>query len=110
MLRLFDPSIVFLVLLIGYSMTADCNAIAASNTRPFWTEKSSYVEADDLYVVGVASNVRTMEEGRLKAFEHGKIELMNFAQVTDLEAQGLLIETQMTYEEQNPEGSIIIFR
>ena len=65
---------------------------AAQNKRPFWTEKFSFVEGEDLFVVGVASNMKSVEEGRLKAFENGTIELMNYAQITDLEAQGLLIE------------------
>jgi hypothetical protein len=99
-----------LILLIVPTLVADFTALAASSARPFWTEKSSYVEGEDLYVVGVASQSRTVEEGRLKAFEHGKIELMNFAQVTDLEAQGLMIETQMTHEEPNPDGTVMVFR
>ncbi|WP_447973814.1 hypothetical protein [Nitrospira sp. Kam-Ns4a] len=88
------------LLLLGVlfaSLPSASPVLAASASRPFWTEKSSFIEGDDLFVVGVASHVRTMEEGRQKAFEHGKLELMNFAQVTDLEARGLTIETQMTY-------------
>lgn len=85
-------------------------AAAAQTTRPFWTEKSSFIEGGDLFVVGVASHVRSVEEGRQKAFEHGKVELMNFAQVTDLEAQGLVVETQMTYEESNSDGTVTVFR
>lgn len=83
---------------------------ASENARPFWTEKSAYIEGHDLYAVGIASNMATSEEGRQKAFDQGKIELMNFAQVTDLEAEGLVIETQMTYEEQNKDGTINVFR
>lgn len=91
-------------------LSAPLPAGAASSSRPFWTEKTAYVEGEDLFVVGIATKARTPEEGRQQAFERGKVELMNFAQVTDLEAQGLVIETQMTYEEANPDGSVNVFR
>ena len=83
---------------------------AGRESRPFWTEKSAFVEGDDLFVVGVATKARSVEDGRKQAFEQGKIELMNYAQITSLEAQGLVIETQMTYEETNPEGTVTIYR
>ncbi|MGE0469895.1 MAG: hypothetical protein AB7L09_11135 [Nitrospira sp.] len=85
-------------------------AWAAKDTRPFWTEKSSFIEGEELFVVGVASKARTVEEGRRQAFEQGKIELMNFAQITSLEAQGLVIETQMTFEEPNADGTVTVYR
>ncbi|TKB71856.1 MAG: hypothetical protein E8D46_17190 [Nitrospira sp.] len=68
------------------------------------------MEGDDIFVVGVATKARSFEEGRKQAFEQGKIELMNYAQITSLEAQGLVIETQMTYEEPNPEGTVTVYR
>lgn len=83
---------------------------AGQDKRPFWTQKSSFIEGEDLYVVGLASNAKTVEEGRKQAFENGKLELMNFAQVTSLEARGLVIETQMTYEEPNPDGTFTVYR
>jgi len=73
------------------------NVCQADSVRPFWTEKSSYIEGDNLYVVGIASNVPTVEVGRKQAFENGKSEIMNFTQISNLE--GLVIRTQMTYEE-----------
>lgn len=85
-------------------------AWAAKDTRPFWTEKSSFIEGEELFVVGVASRARTVEEGRRQAFEQGKVELMNFAQITSLEAQGLVIETQMTFEELNADGTVTVYR
>ena len=85
-------------------------AWAAKDARPFWTEKSSFIEGEELFVVGVASKARTVEEGRRQAFEQGKIELMNFAQITSLEAQGLVIETQMTFEEPNADGTVTVYR
>jgi hypothetical protein len=83
---------------------------ADAGKRPFWTEKTAFLEGEDLYVVGVASHAQTTEEGRQHAFERGKIELMNYAQVTTLEARGLIIETQMTYEEVNEGGTVSVFR
>ena len=83
---------------------------AAKDARPFWTEKSSFIEGEELFVVGVASKARTVEEGRRQAFEQGKVELMNFAQITSLEAQGLVIETQMTFEESNADGTVTVYR
>jgi len=76
---------------------APTNVSYAENVKPFWTEKSSYIEGDNLYVVGVASNATSIEAGRKRAFENGKSEIMNFTQISDLE--GLVITTQMTYEE-----------
>lgn len=83
---------------------------SAKDARPFWTEKSAFIEGDELFVVGVASRVKTSEDGRQQAFERGKIELMNYAQVTTLEAKGLAIETQMTFEESNSDGSVTVYR
>jgi len=69
----------------------------ADDVKPFWTEKSSYIEGNNLYVIGIASNASSVEAGRMQAFENGKSEIMNFTQISDLE--GLVIKTQMTYEE-----------
>jgi len=99
-------SVVLLVIIL-----LPASALPAGHAnQPFWTEKSAFVEGDDLFVVGVATKARSMEEGRKQAFEQGKIELMNYAQVTSLEAQGLVIETQMTYEEPNPDGTVTVYR
>lgn len=97
-------------LLVILSLYSTSPVYAAKDSRPFWAEKSAFIEGDDLFVVGVASRARTVEEGRRQAFEQGKTELMNYAQVTNLEAQGLVVETQMTYEEPNPDGTITIYR
>jgi hypothetical protein len=75
---------------------------AETNKRPFWTKQSSFMEGEGLFVVGIARHAATVEEGRKRAFENAKVELMNFAQVTDVEAKGLVIETQMTFEEPQP--------
>lgn len=92
------------------SMIVATSGFAAKDGRPFWTEKSSFIEGDELFVVGVASNSKTIEEARKQAFENGKLELMNFAQVTSLEARGLVIETQMTFEEPQANGTVTVYR
>jgi uncharacterized phage infection (PIP) family protein YhgE len=83
---------------------------AEPNKRPFWTKQSSFMEGEDLFVVGIAPHAATVEEGRKRALENAKIELMNVAQVTDVEAKGLMIETQMTFEEPNPIGMITVYQ
>ena len=84
---------------------------AETNKRPFWTKQSSFMEGEDLFVVGIAPHAPTVEEGRKRAVENAKVELMNFAQVTDLEAKGLVIETQMTFEEApNPLGMMTVYQ
>ena len=83
---------------------------SGKDTRPFWTEKSAFIEGDELFVVGIATKAKTAEDGRQQAFERGKIELMNYAQVATLEAKGLGIETQMTFEEGNSDGSVTVYR
>ena len=95
---------------IGEAVSEKSIKGAETNKRPFWTKQSSFVEGEDLFVVGIAPHAPTVEEGRKRAFENAKIELMNFAQVTDLEAKGLVIETQMTFEEPNPIGMITVYQ
>lgn len=76
--------------------------------RPFWTEKSAFLEGDAFYAVGVATGVDSIEEGRKLAFLNGKQEIMNFVQLTNL--LGLEIYTQMTYEEQREDELYNVFR
>ena len=84
---------------------------AETNKRPFWTKQLSFVEGEDLFVVGKAPPAATVEEGKKQAFENAKVELTNFAQVTDVEAKGLVIDTQMTFEEPpNPLGLIRVYQ
>lgn len=102
--------VAYSVVLLAITLLPASALPAGHENQPFWAEKSAFVEGDDLFVVGVATKARSFEEGRKQAFEQGKIELMNYAQITSLEAQGLVIETQMTYEEPNPEGTVTVYR
>jgi len=96
------------ILLIVSSALSPCGA--QEQMRPFWTEQSTFIQGEELFLVGIATNARTPEEGRRVAFENGKLELMNYAQLRSSDLKGLLIETQMTYEELNPDGSYNVFR
>ncbi len=95
--------ILFSALLVPSSATSD-----SATSRPSWTEQSSYILGDELYTVGVASQASTVEEGRQQAFAHGVAEIMNFAQTVDVSA--LVIETQMTYEVENPNSTVTVYR
>ena len=79
-----------------------------SEHRPHWAEKSSFIIGDELYAVGVASGVATIEEGRRKAFDEGVVEIKNFAQTEDL--SDLVIETQMIFETPNADRTITVYR
>jgi len=76
--------------------------------RPFWTEKSAYIEGNIFYAIGVASNAQTIEAGRQIAFQNGVREMLNYAQITEIGT--LAIETQMTYEELTQQNSYNVFR
>lgn len=102
------------IFLLGMILTFQSFSIvpcwAETNERPFWTKQSSFMEGEDLFVVGIARNAETVQEGRKKAFGNAKVELMNFAQVTDVEAKGLVIETQTTFEETNLIGLVTVYQ
>jgi len=82
----------------------------AALDKPFWTEKSTFIEGDVLYAVGVASKCKTVENGREKAFQKGRMEVMNYAQIANLDGAGITIETQMTYEERNKDRTYNVYR
>lgn len=83
-------------------------ALSDESSRPFWTQRSSYVEGQILYAVGVVSHAKTVETGRQQAWENGKKEINNFAQIMDL--SGVDITTQMTFQERNKDGTVNVFR
>lgn len=61
-----------------------------------------------MFAVGIASGVDSIEKGRQLAFENGKIELLNFAQLANV--NGIEVETQMTYDEGIAGGKFNVFR
>jgi len=102
--------IFFLGMILTFQSFSIVPCWAETNERPFWTKQSSFMEGEDLFIVGIALHAETVEEGRKRAFENAKVELMNFAQVTDVEAKGLVIETKATFEETNPIGMITVYQ
>ncbi len=76
--------------------------------RPFWTEKSCYLEFGVVYGIGVSLRKHSLEEARKAAFNAGVWEIANFAQIIDTTL--LFIETQMTYEEQNKDETYSVWR
>ena len=77
-------------------------------SQPFWTEKSTYSDGEFLFAVGIATDVRNKEDGRIEAFDNGVREickLMGVGELPDLE-----IRTQMTYEEEHEDGTYTIYR
>jgi len=96
------------IILLSFLLVPSPGSSSTSTSRPSWTEQSSYILGDELYTVGVASQASTIEEGRQQAFAHGVAEIMNFAQTVDVSA--LVIETQMTYEEENPNSTVTVYR
>jgi hypothetical protein len=101
------PSIL-LTLLILLTLSTPVHSATINNERPDWTERSSFTFADELYAVGIASHAASVEEGRQQAFENGKKELQNFAQIPSL--HGVAIGTPRIYEERNADGTFTVFR
>lgn len=83
---------------------------SSSATRPFWTQTPSYIEGEFVYVVGTVSHVPSLDDAKRQAFIHGKLALMNFAQISEVGAEGLTLEARHTYVENNPDGSVNAFQ
>jgi hypothetical protein len=98
---------VFLLVLVA--LTALTPSIASANDqRPFWTEQAAFTFDNELYAIGVASNAASVEAGRQAAFINGMEEIRNYGQVSNL--NGLLIQTQMTFEEPQSDGRVSVWR
>lgn len=95
-------AVAFLLVLLSSPVT--------SYARPDWTEWSSQVIGDDLYTVGVATGAHSIEEGRTLAFEAGKLEILNYSQLSTLDVVDIVIETQRTYEEENDDDTFTVYR
>lgn len=83
-------------------------ALPLHASAPFWTEKSSYVEGEYFYAVGMATSVKTEEEGRKAAFDNALQEISNYIRLTDL--KDAPVETQMTYAVKRANGSLDVYR
>ncbi len=95
------------IISLSFSSILSVGSVDAQS-RPFWTEKSCYVEFEVVYGVGVSLKKHSLEEARKAAFKAGVWEIANFAQIT--ETTLLFIETQMTYDEQNKDETYSVWR
>ncbi len=73
--------------------------------RPFWTEKSTFIEGDRVYFVGIASRAISVEAGRKAALEAAKKELKSSTNISEI--KGLFLNTQMTFEEKAKDGYVV---
>ena len=78
------------------------------DNRPVWTSQSNYVEFGIVYGVGTALNKKTLEQAREDSFNAAFLEIANYAQI--LNTSLLFVETQMTYEEENKDGTYSVWR
>src|SRR5438270_13846801 len=98
-----------LVLTILTASISYAHSVVYASDRPVWTQQSSFTLGDTLYAVGVATNSPSSEAGRQAAFSNGLAEIRNYyGQVSNLD--GILIETQMTYEEPQQNGRVSVWR
>ncbi len=104
-IRLLITSIV--VAVIGLPLWCRAELPNADN-RPFWTQKTCYREGLMIFGVGVAMGEKSLESARQKSFGYALWEIANFAQLTDTTL--LLVETQMTFTEKNPDSTYTVWR
>ncbi len=96
-----------LIALLVYPVIASAELPKAED-RPFWTQKTCYREEDTVFGVGLSMGNRSLEHARKESFKAALWEISNYAQINDTTL--LLVETQMTYEEQTPEGNYSVWR
>lgn len=90
-------------MIVCYLTALVCACAAMGNDRlPFWAEKSTYIEGDRIYAVGISRVQKDVAEARQEAFDRGLLELMNMLQVSDLGK--LTLNTQRTVEVPKEEG------
>lgn len=79
--------LVFIFILIGLSAFG----------KPFWTEKSVYVEDGKVYAVGISSSSFSQEEKRIEALKNAKKEIViSLGLPSDLQFK---LNTKMTFED-----------
>jgi hypothetical protein len=79
-----------------------------SVAKPFWTEKSNFIEGDRVFFVGIATNQKSVEIGRKTALQNASNELSNYLQSASTD--GLTFHTQMTFEEKSKGGAYDVYR
>ncbi len=68
----------------------------AKSDLPFWTEKSTYIEGDKIYAVGISEPNSDQAKARVQALERALVEIQNYLQLTDI--MPLEVETQVIHE------------
>lgn len=76
--------------------------LAVGASRPFWTEQAMFRFGEDLYFVGRSTCAPTAEEGRQRAYHAAIREIQNYTRTAEI--VNVQIETQMIYEEPNPDS------
>jgi len=72
-------------------------SLHAASNRPFWTEQAMFRFGEDLFFTGRVTCVSSAEDGRQRAYNAALQEILNYTRTKEL--PGILIETQMVYEE-----------
>ena len=88
-----------IVMAVGMVLSSALFAVGAS--RPFWTEQAMFRFGEDLFFVGRSTCAPSAEVGRQRAYQAAIQEILNYTRVTEI--VNVQIETQMIYEEPNPE-------
>ncbi len=100
--------VAWLLLCVSWSFTTAHAELPNSADRPFWTQKTCYRMDDIVFGVGLSIGQRSLEKARKESFRAALWEISNYAQIKDTTL--LLVETQMTYEEQRPDGAYSVWR
>ena len=89
-----------IMMVVGVVLSSALLAVGAS--RPFWTEQAMFRFGEDLFFVGRSTCAPTAEVGRQRAYHAAIQEVQNYTRTAEI--VNVQIETQMIYEEPNPES------
>ena len=94
------------ILILASAVLLLASESANAADRPFWTEKSTYEEGSELFIVGVGSNVTSVESAREKATASAQHEIQSYLMTN----RPVRLDSHMTFEETNKDGTITSFR
>ncbi|THJ25547.1 MAG: hypothetical protein CAF45_000495 [Nitrospira sp. CG24E] len=89
-------------IMMAVGMVLSSALLAMGANRPFWTEQAMFRFGEDLFFVGRSTCAPTAEVGRQRAYHAAIQEVQNYTRAA--EVGNVRIETQMIYEEPNPES------
>lgn len=72
------PARLWMILCYLAALFTACFTFAAE-PLPFWTEKSTYVEGDKIFAVGIPAAHSDIAQSRQEAFDRASLELMNMS-------------------------------